>query len=174
MLLNEYGILTSVRELKSVYIETTIPSFAVGRPSRVTIIAGRQAATMLFWENERHRYDLYVSQYVIEECSNGDADAAGRRLEFIRDIPVIPKSEEITALAGVYQKLLGIPDRAKIDCFHLAVCVAAEIDYLLSWNCAHLGIQTFVRIREHNEKHGLFTPLLLTPEALIEIDEPEE
>ncbi|MDR3121922.1 MAG: hypothetical protein LBU58_11425 [Clostridiales bacterium] len=48
------------------------------------------------------------------------------------------------------------------------------MDYLLSWNCAHLGIQTFVKIREHNEKRGLFTPLLLTQEALMEIDELEE
>jgi hypothetical protein len=65
---------------------------------------------------------------------------------------------------------LNIPDRAKIDCFHLAASVTAEMDYLLSWNCTHLGIHTFVKIREHNEKNGLFTPLLLTPEALIEID----
>jgi len=51
--------------MKSVYIETTIPNLATGRPSRDTIIAGRQAATMLFWENERIKYDLFISQYVL-------------------------------------------------------------------------------------------------------------
>jgi len=156
--------------MKSLYIETTIPSLAVSRPSRDTIIAGRQALTMLFWENERHKYDLYVSQYVIDECSLGDANAASKRLDFIRNIPVIPKSEQITELAVVYQQLLGISDRAKIDCFHLSACVVAEMDYLLSWNCAHLGIHTFVKIQGYNEKHGLFTPILLTPEALMEIN----
>jgi len=138
------------------------------------ITAGRQAATILFWESERHKYDLYVSQYVLDECSLGDPEAARRRLEFLKNIPVIQKSEQIPALASKYQKLLGIPDKAKIDCFHLAVCVVAEIDYLLSWNCTHLGIHTFVRIQKYNEKHGLFTPLLLTPEALMEIDERSE
>jgi hypothetical protein len=48
------------------------------------------------------------------------------------------------------------------------------MDHLLSGNCAHLGIiHTFVRIRAYNEKHSLFTPLLLTPEALMEIGETE-
>ena len=160
--------------MKSIYVETTIPSLATGRPSRDTIIAGRQAVTMLFWENERHKYDLYISQYVIDECSLGDADAAGKRLNFLRDIPVIPNSEQITELAAVYQWVLDIPDRAKIDCFHLAVCVITEMDYLLSWNCAHLGIHTFVKILDYNEKQGLFTPLLLTPEALMDINLTEE
>ena len=160
--------------MKSVYIETTIPSLATARPSRDTIIAGRQAFTLMFWENERDKYDLYVSQYVIDECALGDASAAERRLEFLQDIPVIPNSDQIAALADTYQRLLVIPDRAKIDCFHLAACVVAEMDYLLSWNCTHLGIHTFVKIREYNEKHGLFTPLLLTPEALMETDELEE
>ena len=66
---------------------------------------------------------------------------------------------------------MRIPNRAKIDCFHLAASVAAEMDYLLSWNCAHLGIQTFVKLQAHNEKHGILTPLLLTPEALMEMEE---
>ena len=138
------------------------------------IIAGRQAITILFWENERHKYDLYVSQYVIDECSFGDANAAERRLNFLKNIPVIPKSELITTLADKYQHLLCIPDRSKIDCFHLAVCVITEMDYLLSWNCTHLGIQTFVKLQKYNEAKGLFTPLLLTPEALIEFSETQE
>ena len=155
--------------MKRVYIETTIPNLAAGRTSRDMIVAGRQAATLLFWETERQNYDLYVSQYVIDECSLGDFDAAGRRLEFLEGIPIIPKSERISELANEYQRLLDLPDRSKIDCFHLAVYVIAEIDYLLSWNCTHLGIQTFVKIQKYNEMQGLFTPLLLTPEALMDI-----
>ncbi|MCL2812375.1 MAG: type II toxin-antitoxin system VapC family toxin [Clostridia bacterium] len=160
--------------MKSIYIETTIPSLATSRPSRDTIIAGRQAATLLFWESKRHNYDLYISEYVIDECSLGDPEIAVRRLDFIKNIPVIPHSGEIFALADKYQQLLGIPERAKIDCFHLASCVTAQMDYLLSWNCTHLGIHTFVKIQRFNNKYGLFTPLLLTPEALMEVDETGE
>ena len=160
--------------MKSVYIETTIPSLATSKPSRDTIIAGRQALTIHFWETERQKYDLYISQYVIDECSLGDPEAAKRRLDLLENIPVIPKSEQISELAGRYQQLLNIPDRSKIDCFHLSVCVVAELDYMLSWNCTHLGIHTYVKIRQYNAIHGLFTPLLLTPEALMENPETEE
>jgi hypothetical protein len=159
--------------MKSVYVETTIPSLATSRPSRDTIIAGRQAATILFWEIGRNKYDLFVSQYVVDECALGDNDAAIRRLNFLRDIPVIPKTDQIQALATIYQNLLQIPDRAKIDSFHLSACVVAEMDYLLSWNCAHLGIQTFVKLQTYNKEHGLFTPLMLTPEALMEMEESQ-
>ena len=129
---------------------------------------------MFFWENERHKYDLYISQYVIDECSFGDAEVAVRRLDFIRNIPIIPRSEQVAALAHDYQQLLNIPDKAKTDCFHLAACVNSEIDYLLSWNFKHLGIHTFVKLRDYNEMRGLFTPIMITPETLLEINEAEE
>ena len=155
--------------MKSLYIETTIPSLATSKPSRDMIIAGRQAATIYFWESERQKYDLYTSQYVIDECLQGDTEAAKRRLEFLEGIAIIPKSEQISGLANEYQKLLSIPDKSKIDCFHLAVCVISEMDYLMSWNCTHLGINTFIKIQKYNELKGLFTPILLTPEVLLEI-----
>ena len=154
--------------MPSVYVETTIPSLATRRPSRDIIIAGRQAATILFWESERHKYDLYVSQYVIDECSFGDAEAAKRRLDFIKDLYVIPNHERVSALAITYQRLLSIPDKSKVDSFHLAICVVAGMDYLLSWNCTHLGVHTLIKMQKYNDKHGLHTPLLITPEALME------
>ena len=61
---------------KSIYIETTIPSYAAGRVSSGLIIAAHQAATRLFWEEERHKYDLYISPFVLDECSLGDPAAA--------------------------------------------------------------------------------------------------
>ena len=160
--------------MKSIYIETTIPSLATARLSRDTIIAGRQALTMLFWENECHKYDFYVSQFVIDECSLGDAEAAKRRLDFIANIPVILHTEHMIELANNYQQLLDIPDKAKTDCFHLAACVIANMDYLLSWNCTHLGMHTYAKMQKYNEGKNLFTPLLITPEALMKFDERNE
>jgi hypothetical protein len=157
---------------KSLYVESTIPSYATSWPSRDTIIAGHQTATVLFWEEERHKYDLYISRDVIDEISLGDHKAAKKRLEFIVGIPVYSKTAEIEKLATVYQKLLGIPDRAKADCVHLATCVLNEIDYLLTWNCTHMGPASQAKIQKYNEKHDLWSPLLVTPEDLL-IEEEE-
>ncbi|MDR1203999.1 MAG: type II toxin-antitoxin system VapC family toxin [Peptococcaceae bacterium] len=156
--------------MKKMYVETTIPSFATSRPSRDTITAGMQAATLAFWESERLKYELYISQFVINECLLGDVQAAARRIEFLRGLPVIPVTDEMTTLSDAYQKLLGIPDRAKIDCYHLAVSVLANMDYMLTWNCTHLGIHTFVKIQEYNNQWNLSVPLLVTPEALLGLD----
>jgi len=57
----------------------------------------------------------------------------------MKDIPVFPVTSTEDAIAAEYQRLLGIPDRARADCVHLAVCVTNRVDYLLTWNCTHLG-----------------------------------
>ena len=130
--------------------------------------------TRIFWEQERCKYRLVVSQYVLNECKLGDSEAALKRLELIADIPVLEESGEVDQLASVYQNLLGIPDKAKTDCFHLAICVLAKVHFLLSWNCTHLGLNAYLGIRDYNEKHGLWTPLLVTPEYFLSQDEGEE
>jgi hypothetical protein len=158
-------------EKKTVYLETTIPSYATAKTSSDVIIAGKQSLTKIFWEQERCKYDLFTSQYTYEECSLGDIAAAKRRLNFLVDIPVLPKSDESDCLALTYQRVLNIPNKAKMDCFHLAVCVTARLDFLLSWNCNHLGIISYTKIKAYNDIHGLWTPVLTTPEALIQITE---
>ena len=57
---------------KSMYIETTIPSYATGRMSTDIVIAGRQILTKLFWENERQKYDLYISHIAFTKEVNDD------------------------------------------------------------------------------------------------------
>jgi len=115
---------------KSVYLETTIPSFATAKTSRDAIIAGHQTATILFWETERQKYELYISQYVIEECKLGDAEAANRRLNFLKDIAVLQKTSEVESL----------------------------------------GVNAYSKIKDYNKDVNLHTPMLLTPEALMEME----
>jgi hypothetical protein len=70
-----------------------------------------------------------------------------------------------------YQRLLGIPEKAKMDCLHLATCVVSEMDYLLSWNFSHLGVKSYAKALGYNEAHGLWTPFLVSPDVLIEVTE---
>jgi hypothetical protein len=153
-----------VKTKESIYLETTIPSYATARPSTDIIVAARQLLTNLFWEKERHKYVLLISQFVIDECSGGDKKAAQKRLNFISGIEQLEIPQGVEALAGMYQKILGISDKARYDCLHLAYCVLGKVDYLLSWNCTHLGNVTQNKIRSYNDSHSLWTPSLVTPE----------
>ncbi|MCL1946365.1 MAG: type II toxin-antitoxin system VapC family toxin [Chitinivibrionia bacterium] len=159
---------------KSVYIETTIPSLVTARPSRDIKELFRQEEAKYFWENERHKYDLYISKYVIEECEKGDPDAAHRRLDLIKDIPHLPMTPETEELAEEYFKFLDIPEKAKTDCFHLAVCVMNEIDFLISWNMTHLGRPTYRKVVKFNDQRNLWLPELLTPDVFMEVMEKEK
>jgi hypothetical protein len=51
-----------------VYIETTIPSYLVARPSRDLLIAAHQQLTRDWWESRGSAFDLYVSEPVPEEA----------------------------------------------------------------------------------------------------------
>jgi hypothetical protein len=154
-------------DCKSLYIESTIPSYATARPSSDVVIAGRQILTRQFWDEELHKYDPCISQDVLDECSNGDPAAAKQRLDLLQGIRILPKTEDITTLAVDYQKLLKIPDHAKADCIHIATCVKWHIDYLLTWNFAHMGINTYIKLRKYNDQHGLWTPVLINPEDIL-------
>jgi len=154
---------------KTVYIETTIPSVITARPSRDIVKAFRQEVTRLFWEHERHNYDLCISEFVIQECSKGDIQAANRRMELLSGIPLYLRNAEIEALAEDYFNYLQIPLKAKTDCFHLAVCVIYKINYLLSWNMTHLGRSASYKITIFNASKNLWLPELVTPDMFLDI-----
>jgi len=153
---------------KSLYIETTIPSYATAWDSTDVLNYHKQVVTRAFWRDERDRYRLCTSRAVLAECAKGDPDAARRRKDFMGDIQAYPVTEADTALAAEYQRLLGIPDRAKADCVHLAVCVTNKVEYLLTWNCTHLGTIAYAAVRKYNDRHDLWMPCLVTPENISE------
>jgi hypothetical protein len=105
---------------KSVYIESTIPSYAVARPSSNILNTIRKSQTEMFWQM-RERFTLWISQDILDEIGQGDQDATQRRLEFVKGIELLPEPEGLDTLADTYQTLLcAYRNRAKQDCFHLA------------------------------------------------------
>ncbi len=141
---------------KRVYIETTIVSYLTTRPSRDLIRAAHQEITRERWEERRRFYDLYTSQFVLDEASDGDPLAARARLDVLAGLPLLEPTDASMLLAEdlVRQRLL--PSRAGIDAVHLAVATTSPMDVLLTWNCTHLAnadiylpVSAFLRGRGH-------------------------
>ena len=65
-------------EKKKVYVETSVISNLTARPSPRLIEAGRQIATIEWWNRAISEYELFGSFVVEREASNGDPDAAAR------------------------------------------------------------------------------------------------
>ena len=72
--------------MKSIYIETSIPSYLTARPSRDVRAAAWQQITTQWWEQEKTKYQLFTSELVLAEAAAGNPDAAQRRLASLADI----------------------------------------------------------------------------------------
>lgn len=154
---------------QSVYIETTVISYLTARPSRDLIVAAHQQVTVEWWCDTLPKLEPFVSPIVIEEASRGDETAARLRLETIADIPVLEITDEVQELAEAYFEKIPIPGKARGDAFHLAVTTFHGMDFLVSWNFSHiLSARVRAVIQEINTIRGVSTPIICTPEELME------
>jgi hypothetical protein len=154
--------------MPSVYVETTIPSYLTAAPSRDLVTAGRQQLTRDWWQTAKERFELFVSEAVLREVRAGDQKYASRRLQMIAALPVLSVTQEIRSLADWYQTELHLPQKAGTDALHIVLAVFYEMDYLVTWNCAHIANGHILRgLMELNERVGRYTPILLTPQELM-------
>jgi hypothetical protein len=65
-----------------VYVETSVISYLTALPSRDLVLAAHQQVTREWWSG-RDRFELLVSDAVLEEIARGDDVAAARRLAAI-------------------------------------------------------------------------------------------
>ena len=152
----------------TLYLETTIPSYLVGRPSRDLLVAAHQKSTHDWWELRRAQFDLYASELVLIELRAGDAELASRRLELLEGVPVLLTTDEILELAEELIVEGPIPRKAARDATHIAVATVYGCEYLLIWNCRHIAnAELYKAIRRVLERHGYDVPALCTPEELM-------
>ena len=152
-----------------VYLETTIPSYLAAYPSRDLIVAAHQQITHEWWLSAKNRFNLYVSESVFAEIQSGDTTAASRRLDIVKDLPILKVNDDVRFLAKKYEKALELTGRAKADIPHFAFAVSYEMDYLLTWNCNHIANGEIIRkLISINTKIDRSTPLILTPEEVMD------
>ena len=161
--------------MPTVYLETTIPSYLAAQPSRDLIVAAHQQITHEWWREARQRFELYISEAVLAEIRAGDPDAAARRLAIVDALPILALNEDVRALVHIYDQRLRLGERARADLPHVAFAVVYAMDYLVTWKCAHLANGEVIRrLREVNVALQRPTPIIVTPEELLEFPEEEE
>lgn len=132
-----------------VYLETTIPNYLTAWPSRDLIIAAHQQLTKEWWRTRRAEFELYISQFVLDEAGAGDAEMAKERLAVLDPFPLLDISDAVLELASAILGAGVIPAKAARDAAHIAVGAVHEVDFLLTWNCAHIAnAQVVKKVRE--------------------------
>jgi predicted nucleic acid-binding protein len=154
----------------TLYIETTVISYLTARRSKDSIAAAHQRITKEWWDKALPLFEPFISPFVIEEISKGDEQAAKLRIEKVSSMPLLKISPEARRLADAYFSAVGLSEKARMDSYHLAMATWHGMDYLVSWNCTHIVSGRVRRIVEEvNAPFGLKTPILCTPEELMEV-----
>ena len=150
-----------------IYIESTIPSYVVARPARDLLQAARQQLTKDWWDLKRAKHELFTSQVVLDEITDGEAAMAQQRLDVMAEIKLLDLTDEANALTKDILASGLLPADADRDAAHIALATVHEMDILLSWNCRHIANAAIqARLRRVVEKSGFTLPVLCTPEEL--------
>ncbi len=124
--------------------------------------------THSWWRDRRPVFDLYVSQVVLDEVRGGDPEAAERRVALLTGLPVLDITPEVAELAAGLIARVPLPPRAGADAAHIAVAAYHGMDFLLTWNSAHIAnAEMRPRVEQVCRESGYRPPVLCTPDELM-------
>jgi len=123
----------------TIYIETTIVSYLKARPTTDVIRQGHQELTRQWWRERGPDFELFTSQFVLDEAAAGDPTAAAERLEVLADLDLLVIPDEVEPLAERLLRAGALPAKARVDALHVAVATVNGMQFLLTWNCKHLA-----------------------------------
>jgi hypothetical protein len=145
------------------YIETSIVSYLTAWQSRDLVLAAHQQVTRDWW-NSRGHFELFASQFVLDEAGAGDEAAAASRLAALADTAVLEVTEDAIQLAEQLIAGGGLPSQARVDALHVAMATVHGMDYLLTWNCRHIANAALRgKIEELCREAGFEPPAICTP-----------
>ena len=85
-------------------------------------------------------------------------------------LPVIEITEEVAIIAEKLLSEASLPSKARIDALHIATATIGGMDYLLTWNCAHIANPAFrFKIESVIRSFGYEPPIICTPLELLEV-----
>ncbi len=149
-------------------MEATVCSYYTAQSSRDIVVAGHQPTTREWWDGRLSHFRVFISQLVLDEAAMGDAEFAARRLKALKPFPLLDLHDDITELARHFVVAGSIPAQAARAALHIAVAAAHGMDFLLTWNCAHIANAEIVpRIAAICGEHGLECPVICTPDELM-------
>ena len=152
----------------TIYLETSVISayFDFKKQDQ-----SRKLITKKFFKEELSKYQVFISNAVIEELRNTpNKHARHAFLSFAKQFSIIALNKKIINLAQDYIRKKIIPSAKLFDAYHLAVAAIHKIDILVSWNYNHIAnkfteeqINKFNASQKYHQITIEFPLKLLTP-----------
>jgi hypothetical protein len=145
----------------TVYFDTNVLS-TMYYHGKNSVILRERMLTWDWWTMERRWFDLYASRWTEYELARGVYRAQAFALAQVNRLRYLPYNKSVRRCAQVYLDQKIVPESAAGDAFQLAFTAVNVIDYLMTWNLAHLArVDTQSRLRELNRKMDWNTPLIV-------------
>ena len=154
---------------RKVYIETSVISYLTALPSNDLRAMANQNSTLEWWQTQRDKFELLISEFVIAEASMGNPEAAQRRLAAVADLAELDANESVRTLGNALIQNHALPAKAEMDAYHVAIAAVHGMEFLLTWNCTHIAnAATRPKIEATCRRLGFEPPIICTPIELME------
>ena len=150
----------------TVYLDTNIVS-AYYYEGRDFAGLARRNLTRDWWTYERSGFEVSASAVTEDELSAGVFRRQVECLRFVRKLPYLTASGDARQIANQLVDRGIVPAEKPSDALHMAICAAHRIDYLLSWNYAHLvNPIAQAQLEAIGAELAIRVPLLVSPESI--------
>ena len=150
-----------------VYVETSVVSCLAGQPSRDIVVAARQQVTREWWAVAPERFELVISDLVIQGAGRGSV-AVPLRVDAFASFVRLDETATARRLTERLVRRGAVPERAAPHVAHVAVAAVHGIAYFVTWNFRHLANAATRRcIEAECTRAGFECPIVCSPDALI-------
>ncbi len=147
--------------MRTVYIETSIPSFYFETRQTPSAIAWREV-TREWWSTAPGRYRLVTSRFTYGELRKAPNPKRTEAVALLRSAELLEVPPELNDVIAFYLDHKLMPQGTTGDAAHLAMASLARADFLATWNISHLAnANKFRQMEVINARLGLPTPLIV-------------
>ena len=153
----------------TIYLDTNIIS-AYWHEGRDVAAGACRIHTREWWKLERLYFSVFVSATTINELQAGSFRRQSDCLKTARSLRRLAMTGNAKHVLNEILEAGLIPETKPGDALPMAVSVAHEVDYLLTWNYAHLAnpiVQE--RLEMLCQKLAMRPPLLVSPETIPQV-----
>ena len=157
-----------IRHLLSLYLDTSVIGGYFDDEWKV--------ATRELWRQmEQGGFRFLSSDVTTQEIEDAPENVRDLFTDTFTRETLIELTSEMENLAAAYVRQNVVPPKYRDDALHVAVCVVAKIDYLVSWNFKHLvNVQRAAGFNAVNLLHGYPIVRIVNPLELIYGNQTED
>jgi hypothetical protein len=153
----------------TLYFDTSVISAYWYEGSNVAMLA-RRLNTREWWEFEKPHFECFASTVGETELRAGVFRKQADCLKSVRRLRFLPVTSDVRELIVEIVRLGIVPESKESDAAHLGIAAGHGVDYLLTWNYAHMAnpiVQE--RFSALCAASSLRAPLMVSPESIPQV-----